>query len=136
MPDQTPITCSDPRIRLGNQQGRHFEPRKFKLAIDIAGEVLTELGGVEMVEVDYDAAQDFTHLRFTRNGHRVDVQFYKVLAVSFDAEAGQRAGFNNHPRWWPSDSDRCTDYIRRHTDNPLPDPGSPAPEADREGSQD
>lgn len=119
-----PFTSPDPRITLGNQQGPHFEERKFRYAIALAQKILHPEGGVpgvEQIEVDYDAAEDFTHLRFTCNGHEVDIKYYKVMGVTVDGEM-------NHMRWWPSGQWECIRYIRQHTDPPLPALDSTAPE--------
>lgn len=132
----TKLVSPDPRIRLGNQQGRAFEPKRFQFAVEVAQEILGGHGlsgvvpevldghgltNVLEIEVDYDARHDYTHLRFARNGHRVDLRYYKVLAVSFDDKAGTPEGFSAHPHWRPSDSFACIEYIREQTREPIPD---------------
>lgn len=78
-------------IKYGNREGQHFTQWRFDILRELLERIVSgpcpprsEVVAIESPEIWYDSAQDYHCLRFTGNGHLVEVRLYKVFSSKID----------------------------------------------------
>jgi hypothetical protein len=75
------------QFTIGNTEGQYFTEWRFDELRSLAS-LINERLGVQDFTLFYDQNEDFHHLTFEYNNHKVDVRFYKVFAESVDGING------------------------------------------------
>lgn len=77
-------------VVYGNLAGKYYHQDGTKQMERLGALAMVRMNDGDQIEfkIWYDERQDFHHLKFERNGHTVDVRYYKVLSADIDGKSG------------------------------------------------